>query len=348
MSALIVTGAGGWLGQNLVADVRAGEVQGPARPLLAEVDRLRVLARDADEAAALRALVPDAELVVGDVCDFATCAELCEGAAGGVLIHAAGVIHPRRTAGFRVNELGTTRVLAAARRAELARVVYLSSNSPLGLNPFPEHRFDEASPYRPYLGYGRSKQRAEEHTFAAHQPGRLETAIVRAPWFYGPRQPLRQTSFFEMIRDGKAPTIGSGENLRSMAYTGNLVQGLLLAAYRPEAAGRAWWIADERPYAWSEVLETTRRVLEELLGRPCPPSRLRLPALVGRIARAGDALLQSVGAYEQRLHVLGELDRTIACSVRAAQRELGFRPEVELEEGMRRSVRWLIEEAGWS
>ncbi len=347
MSVLIVTGAAGWLGQNLVADVREGAVQAAAQPLLAGIDALRVLARDAEEAAALRALAPDAELVVGDVCDARTCTELCQGAAGGVLIHAAGVIHPKTTAGFRVNELGTTRVLAAARRAELARVVYLSSNSPLGLNPFPEHRFDEASPYRPYLGYGRSKQRAEQHTFAAHQPGRLETSIVRAPWFYGPRQPPRQTSFFELIRDGKAPTIGSGDNLRSMAYTGNLVQGLLLAAYRPEAAGRAWWIADERPYSWREVLETTRRVLEQELGRPCAESRLRLPALVGRIARAGDALLQAVGAYEQRLHVLGELDRTIACSVRAAQRELGYRPEVALEEGMRRSVRWLIE-AGWS
>ena len=58
MSVLIVTGAAGWLGQNLVADVREGAVQAAAQPLLAGIDALRVLARDAEEAAALRALAP--------------------------------------------------------------------------------------------------------------------------------------------------------------------------------------------------------------------------------------------------------------------------------------------------
>ena len=40
--------------------------------------------------------------------------------------------------------------------------------------------------------------------------------IIRPPWFYGPNQPNRQTKFYKMIRDGKVPIVGSGDNKRSM------------------------------------------------------------------------------------------------------------------------------------
>jgi nucleoside-diphosphate-sugar epimerase len=66
----------------------------------------------------------------------------------------------------------------------------------------------------------------------------------------------------------------------------------------------------------------------------------RLPAVAGRLAERLDALVQARGAYVQELHVLGELDKTIACDVSLAERELGYDPRVELLEGMRRSIRW--------
>ena len=40
--------------------------------------------------------------------------------------------------------------------------------------------------------------------------GRIEAVLIRAPWFYGPNQPPRQTLFFKMIRDGKAPSSATG------------------------------------------------------------------------------------------------------------------------------------------
>src|SRR4029450_8546644 len=92
--------------------------------------------------------------------------------------------------------------------------------------------------------------------------GRLETVVIRAPWFYGPFQPPRQTLFFTMIRAGKAPIVGGGGNLRSMAYTDNLAQGTLRAARVEQAAGRTYWIADRRPYAMNEVVDTVERLLE--------------------------------------------------------------------------------------
>jgi hypothetical protein len=60
-------------------------------------------------------------------------------------------------------------------------------------------------------------------------------------------------------------------------------------------------------------------------------------------ARAADSTIQSLGLYEQRIHVLSEMNKTIACWVEQARRKLGFAPAVGLEEGMRRSIAWLPE-----
>ena len=56
--------------------------------------------------------------------------------------------------------------------------------------------------------------------------------------------------------------------------------------------------------------------------------------------------LQALGAYNQKIHVLSEMNKTIACSVEKAKSELGYRPAVSLEEGMRRSLQWVWQKQG--
>jgi nucleoside-diphosphate-sugar epimerase len=148
--------------------------------------------------------------------------------------------------------------------------------------------------------------------------------------------------FFRMIRQGKAPMVGSGENLRSMSYIDNLCQGLRLAGSVPPASGQIYWIADKRPYAMNEVINTVEQLLETEFGRPCAHKRLRLPGFASSIAFAADTLLQGLGMYHQKIHVLSEMNKTIACSVAKAEKELGYRPSVDLEEGMRRSLKWCV------
>ena len=62
--------------------------------------------------------------------------------------------------------------------------------------------------------------------------------------------------------------------------------------------------------------------------------------------RRDEANRQAAGFYEQRVHVLSEMDKTIACSIDRAGRELDYAPRVALEEGMRRSLRWVFENQG--
>ncbi|MDJ0868907.1 MAG: FAD-dependent oxidoreductase [Myxococcota bacterium] len=327
----LVTGAPGWLGTRLV------------ETLCAAGHRVRCLVAPGADPDALGAAGGELEVQPGDLRDRESLEAFCRGAEGATLLHAAGLIHPAlRVRDFTtVNVDGTHRLLAAAQRAGLRRLVAVSSNSVQGTNRGPDDAFDEQSPGSPYLGYGASKARMEELVRGAHEPGRFETVIVRAPWFYGPNQPERQTVFFTMIRRGRFPILGDGTQRRSMAHVDNLCQGLELAARVEGAAGRTYWIADARPYPLNEIVDTVEAVLIEQ-GIACSGRRLRLPAAVGGLAQRVDAALQRLGLYQQQIHVLGELAETIACRIDRAEQELGYAPRVSLREGMAQAVRWCL------
>lgn len=327
---VVVTGAGGWLGRNLV------------RALAAEGrERIRCLVQTPAEAALLEVVSPSVDPVVGDVRDPAAVLALFEGMAGASVVHAAAVIHPtsRVRELFDVNVGGTAHVLDGARRVGAGRVVHLSSNSPFGANPTPEHRFTEDSPTSPYLGYGASKLEAENLVRRAHDRGDVEAVILRPPWFYGPHQPERQTQWLRTVRRGRFPLVGDGTNRRSMVFTGNLVHGIQRAEVASAAPGSAYWIADPQPYAMTGVLATVRQAFV-VEGLPVSGGQPRLPRLAGQVAERVDRIVQGTGRYVQAVHVLGELKDTIACDVSRARDEIGYDPPTTLLEGMRESIRW--------
>jgi len=333
----IVTGAGGWLGRAL-----GDHLTRPGGPYF-RPGRLRALVTSADDVAALGAL-DGVEAVLGDVRRPDGLAALFAPVDGTVdVVHTAGVIHPARIDDFEeINARGTANVMAAALAAGARRVVHVSSNSPFGANAVRTDTFRNDEPYHPYYGYGRSKMQAELRVADAVARG-LDAVIVRPPWFYGPFQPARQTTFFRMVRTGRFPVVGDGRQRRSMVYVDNLVQGIVRAELTPTPPGRAWWIADAEPYEVNEIVATVGRALEAE-GFTVAPNRARLPSIAGRLAERADALLQRAGRYVQQVHVLGEMDKTIACDISAARTDLGYAPDVALEEGMRRSIRWCVEQ----
>lgn len=329
----LVTGASGWLGQTLVRKLAADGSR----------TRIRCLSPDDDGAALLRQISPHLETVVGDVRSPATADRLFEETgADATVFHAAEVIHPQRSTRdfFDVNVGGTEMMLDRARRAGVRRFVHVSSNSPFGANPTRADLFDEDTPYSPYMGYGQSKRDAELLVRRAHERGDFPAVIVRAPWFYGPHQPARQTRFFTGIRKGRFPILGDGSQRRSMVYTDNLAEGLLMAETVDKAAGQAYWIADAEPYSLAEIIATVRQALADEGYQVTKRPPLRAPVALGAIAEKVDRLAQSRGRYLQAVHVLGELKDTIACDISKARDELGYDPQVALLEGMRRSIRW--------
>jgi len=343
---ILITGAPGWLGTRLVELLSSerGASGWLGRSLLAG-KRVRCLVHPTADPQHIDRHAEKVEFCVGDVADPDSLRQFFQGAEGALLFHGAGIIHPRLWTREleRVNVTGTRQVLDAAMAAGIRRVVAVSSNSPFGNNAAPDEVFTEDSPYHPYMSYGRSKREMERLVQQAQASGRIETVIIRPPWFYGPHQPPRQTLFFRMIKEGRFPILGNGEQRRSMAYVDNICQGMVLAATVAEASGRAYWIADERPYPIHEIVATVEEVLEEELGIRPPAKRLTLPSAVGDFATAVDGILQFAGVYNQKVHVLGEMNKTIACSIARAQAELGYQPEFSLREGMRAAVRWCVE-----
>ena len=335
--ATVVTGAAGWLGTALshaLTDDGAWHRNGT----------IRVLVRNRVEGDRLSELSGSVEPVIGDLLDPESIERLFDGLTGDIdVLHTAGVIHPDTVADFySVNRDGTKAILDAALEHGARRLVHVSSNSPFGTNSHPDDRFRNDEPYHPYYGYGDSKMQAELAVVEAVDAG-LDAVMVRPPWFYGPHQPPRQTTFFKMVRTGRFPVFAGGNQSRSMVYVDNLVQGVIRAELVETDPGLGWWIADERPYTITEIVETVGRALSDE-GFEVTPNKFKVPDIVARVAELADKTIQRTGRYHQQIHVLGEMNKNIACDISAAQRELGYRPEFELYDGMRRSIRWCTDQ----
>lgn len=330
----IVTGASGWLGSRFIETLMKES---------APYEAIRIIA---EPSSASSAPSPALEVRRADVRSAQSVRACFDNARGATVFHIAGIIHPHRTVKefFEINTNGTQNVLEAAITGGARRFIYVSSNSPAGTNLSRSQLMDEQTECRPYMSYGRSKKLAEELVTRASAAGQIETVIIRPPWFYGPGQPARQSLFFSMIRHGRMPVVGDGANLRSMAYIDNICDALLLCDRVGGAGGQTYWIADRRPYPMKEVIDTIERLLESEFGLSVAHKRVHLPNMTSEIAYACDWLLQTFGLYHQKIHVLSEMNKDIACSIAKAEQELGYSPRIELEEGMRRSIAWALGE----
>lgn len=340
----LITGVPGWVGTRFVQLLLKG-MENTTADTKGESERhIRCLVMPDMDPKAL-GVSERLEIVRGDLRNPKDVQAFCDDAQGATLFHCAGLIHPKLFVRdlFDINVKGTRNLLQAAEAGQIRRMIAVSSNSPIGVNPRRDHLFDERSPYNPYMSYGRSKMLMEKAVQEYQSRGLLETVILRPTWFYGPCQPERQTTFFRMIKNGQSPIVGDGNNLRSMVYIDNLCQALYLAEQSPRANGQTYWVADRRPYTMNEIVDTVERLMEKEFGLQVKHKRLRLPGIASEVAQLSDALIQSLGLYQQKIHVLSEMNKTIACSIEKAQQELGYNPQIELEEGMRRSLNWCVE-----
>ena len=318
--SVLVTGAPGWLGTRFVEILRR------------RGEDVRCLVLPQSDGAVLEKM--GARVVRGSLLVPDSLRNICAGV--DVVFHCAGVVHPRRIKDlYSINFSGTGNILREAIDSRVRRFMYVSSNSAGGVNIPGEKMMDELSPSRPYRHYGLSKYKAEVLVNKSFSEGRIETTIIRPCWFYGIRQPERQTVFFKMIKKGNPIVFGDGNNVRSMTYIDDLAEALILAAAKDISAGKTYWIADARPYPVIEIYKVIARLLGVADFRP-----RFVPAWVSGFCRIADGLIQDCGGYSKEIHVAGEMDRDIACSIEKAKQELGYAPKIGLEEGMRRSIEW--------
>ncbi|MCK5305938.1 MAG: NAD(P)-dependent oxidoreductase [Candidatus Omnitrophica bacterium] len=329
---VLLTGMPGWLsGRFLEVLIRGFNNEGPVNDW-----KIKCLVLNGGDTSSIDALskIKRVEKITGDVTKIETLKAIAKDV--DIVFHMAGVIHPKRVKQlFEVNTSGTENMLKVSLEAGVKRFVYISSNSTAGTNKFRHKLMTEKDVPNPYMNYGLSKYYAECIVKKFQETGKIETVILRPCWFYGPNQPSRQTKFFKMIKKGNPIIFGNGCNLRSMSYIDSTSQAMLLAAESEKANGQTYWIADAKPYSTYQIYKTIAELLEVKKFKP-----VYLPNFSSEIFLLADKMLQSAGRYITEIHVAGEMNKDIACSIEKAREELGYNPTVELKEGMNRSIEW--------
>jgi len=326
MKKLFITGAPGWLGTRCVEMILKKEFPFQKYDYSCTCFVLR-----GTDATSL--VTVGAKIVYGDIRDQSSlkgAAKECD-----YVIHMAAVVHPKSIKDmYDTNTVGTKNVLDEAIASKVRKIIYISSNSPAGFN-IPGKPFVETDIPHPYMNYGRSKYLAEEYVRRAARDRSIGAVIVRPCWFYGPRQPARQTRLFKMVKRGRPILFGDGSNFRSLSYIDNTVQGIIMALEHENNTGQTYWIADERPYTIREIYDAIAEALQVKQLKP-----RRVPSWASSTFTALDAIVQGIGLYIPEIHVAGEMSRNIACSIEKAKKELGYKPYISLKEGMKRSVEW--------
>jgi len=327
---ILVCGAPGWLGNRFLEILAKGSDQ----EIPASDWKIRCLVKEGMDSGPITSIAADTEIVFADVCKKETLTNALRDV--DIVFHIAGIIHPKSIRDlYMINTRGTLNLISESFYAGVKRFIYISSNSVGGTNPQHHLLMTEESTPRPYMNYGLSKYYAESIIRSFQETGKIETVILRPCWFYGPRQPDRQTKFFKMIQKGNPVIFGNGLNFRSMSYVDNVSLAMILAATKKEAQGQTYWIADARPYSTLEIYQTVAELLEVKNFRP-----RFVPGVVSEFFLTMDKIIQSLGLYQTEVHVAGEMNKDIACSIEKARRELGYNPGIELKEGMRRSIEW--------
>ena len=313
MALYLVTGIAGFIGSSLARELlRRGEsVRGidnfsTGKPENIEAFRGRIDFREID------------------LLDLPAVGDACRGV--DYILHQAAIASVPRSiadpiATNRANIDGTLNLLVGARDAKVKRVVYASSSSLYGDTPTLPKREDMIPD--PISPYAVSKLTGEYYMTSFYRVYGLETVSLRYFNVFGPYQdPTSMYSgvlaiFIAKMLAGEQPTIhGDGEQSRDFTFIDNVVNGNLLACHAPanEAAGDFFNVACNRRVTLNETY----------------------------------SLLQSLtdynGAARHGPERAGDVKHSLA-DITLAEKHLGYKPEIDFEEGLKRTVAWYREQA---
>jgi nucleoside-diphosphate-sugar epimerase len=307
VAQVLVTGGAGFIGSNLVlALLKRGNV-------VRVLDNLSTGKQE-------NLTDLDIDLVVGDIRD----PEIVRKAVHGVdiIFHLAAFISVPASIEdplvcYEINLMSSINLLWAAYQAGVKRVVLASSSAVYGET---EDVVDEASPCQPLSPYAGSKLAMEQVARLFTASYELPTISLRLFNVYGPRQsPDSQYAaaiplFIQALHSGQSPTIhGDGKQTRDFVFVEDVVRAHLLAAERDDAIGGVFNIGGGKSVSILELVQPLQRIIAD-----GPPPVFGPP-------RPGDI-------------------RFSKADLSLAERSLGYRPMIDLEEGLQITVQWFLEQ----
>lgn len=309
MTSCLVTGGMGFIGSHLV------------RSLVVRGDKVRVLDNlSTGHLRNLEGVSNEVEMINGDLRDESAVARAVEGIE--VIFHEAALASVPRSVAFPLEShahcvTGTLMLLNAARQAGVRRVVYAGSSSAYGNLPFSAKR--EADFPTPLSPYAAAKLAGEFYCQAFFQTYGLETVCLRYFNVFGPRQdPSSPYSaviplFIAKLLQGDRPIIyGDGLQSRDFTFVENVVHANLKAATTQGAAGMTFNVGTGRSVSLLVILEHLQRLLGTRISPQMEPPRV------------GDV-------------------RDSLADISQAEKVLGYVPQVDFEEGLRRTVEFYRE-----
>jgi nucleoside-diphosphate-sugar epimerase len=325
---VFLTGASGFIGRYAV------------EMLLDKGYALRCLVREGSDASHLagRGRV---ELATGDVTRPDTLAGVTDGCA--YVLHMAAEGHVSAVSDEAlerftlVNEGGTRNMInACLTNTELKKFVHFSSTAAMG--PVGDPVLDEESKPVPATPYQKSKLKSETVALAAAAKG-VPVLVARPCMVYGVGGKGAFYTYYRLMTKGRFPRVGKGSNLTPMVYVTDAAQGGIQAMERGRP-GEVYLLAGARSWPMDEV----HAAIMKYAGADAKYPRVPLG-----LALFGARVLEKAYTARGRTPVVtyeniksSATDRTF--DVSKAKRELGYAPQVGLDEGARLTVEWFKKE----
>ena len=306
---VLVTGAGGFIGSHLAE--RLVEIGARVRALV------HYNARGSwgwlDESPVRK----DIQVVFGDVCDRDSLRQAMKGAE--VVFHLAALIaipYSYRTPGsyVRTNVEGTLNILQVARDVEVSRLVHTSTSEVYGTAR--QIPIGESHPLQGQSPYAASKIGADKMVEAFYLSFGLPVVTVRPFNTFGPRQSARAVAptIISQCLAGQSIRLGNLHPTRDLNYVTNTVDGFLLAGAIDSAVGQTFNLGSGEEISIGDLAKLIGNLLEHKSPIEIDESRIRpQPSEVERLVA----------------------DHSLAYKV------LGWKPAINLEEGLIRTIDWV-------
>lgn len=257
------------------------------------------------------------------------------------IVHAAGVTKCiDKHDFFRINTEGTRHLVAAMERLQMKveRFIYLSSLSIYGAikEQQPYQEITESDTPQPNTAYGKSKLMAEQVLASA---ANLPYVVLRPTGVYGPRE----KDYFIMaksIKNHSDFSVGYKQQDITFVYVRDVVQAVFLAMEHGKT-GRKYFLSDGKVYQSA----TFSNLIHRELGSPWW-IRMKAPLWVLRcVTFFGEHIGRLTGKItalnNDKYNILKQ--RNWRCDIQPAIDELGYRPEYDLERGVKETIKWYRE-----
>lgn len=235
---------------------------------------------------------------------------------------------------YDVNVQGTKNVLDAMDRKNIRSIVFTSSVAVYGLN---KEDPDEKYPEDPFNDYGKSKWQAEEvlKEWYNKDPEDRSLSIIRPTVIFGEANRGNVYNLLCQIASGKFLMIGQGDNLKSMAYIGNIVAFIKYLIENDRPGYRVYNYVDKPDFNMNTLVCKVR----QNLGQKGP--LIRIPEWLGMLGGYGfDAFAKISG---KKLPISSVRVKKFCATTQFSAEKLnntGFKRPFTLEEGLERTLRY--------